>query len=295
MMLSAFVGCSIFAPVFLTSKPLNFVVYNMLPQQISTEYQWLNWLLASALFGLFLLVSYVLITSVMFILAIVSYSSHKISLFWVGFGFFCIFLIIGAFSDKHVKQALSDVAAKRPIVIQHVGDGSTTGRIVAEQLNSYYWGDNIRMQTTSVTTMDEWRKAVNATNEGADLAMFSLYHTLYKYTPGIVPEDEQQVMSPLEVQEWTQKNLKLPSIGGWGFFVEHGGMLAIAVSAYEQGEQAAQLVTQIVDKGIPPHRLPVRKSAEFLVHMRGSLLEKHNVKMPVIYQAFARATNNYHE
>ena len=141
MMLSVFVGCSIFAPIFLTSKSLNFVLYNMLPQQISAEYQWINWFMAAAIFGLYLLVSYSLVTAIifrkqaapklskahivaqlelkgrltsqewialigisLFILAIVSYSFHKISLFWIGFGFLCIFLIVHAFSDKNVKQ-----------------------------------------------------------------------------------------------------------------------------------------------------------------------------------------------
>lgn len=139
MMASMFFGCTIFSPFFLTGKSLNFVMVDMLPQQVSEEYQWMNWLLAAGGCALIIFVGYVLVTQwifrrcqqplvskthlitqlklkgklskaewvaligiLLFINAITQYGFHKISLFWVGFGFFVLFLMVEALSDDNI-------------------------------------------------------------------------------------------------------------------------------------------------------------------------------------------------
>lgn len=139
MMASMFFGCTLFSPFFLTGKSLNFVMYDMLPQQVSEEYQWINWLLAAGGLAILLLVGYLIATQwifrrcqqplvskthlatqwklkgkldkaewvaligiVLFINAITQYGFHKISLFWVGFGFFVVFLMVDALSDDNI-------------------------------------------------------------------------------------------------------------------------------------------------------------------------------------------------
>jgi ABC-type uncharacterized transport system substrate-binding protein len=64
------------------------------------------------------------------------------------------------------------------------------------------------------------------------------------------------------------QNTSLPSIGGWGFFVEDGGMVSTGVSPFEQGEESAKMAVEII--------------------------EKTKLKLPKVYEAFARATNNYY-
>lgn len=54
---ATFVGFTLFASVFLTSKPINFVVYGLLPSQVQEEFQWGGWFLgalvsAIVMFGL---------------------------------------------------------------------------------------------------------------------------------------------------------------------------------------------------------------------------------------------------
>ncbi len=46
-----FAGFTLFASVFLTSKPINFVVYGLLPQQVQEQFQWGGWLLGAAVSG----------------------------------------------------------------------------------------------------------------------------------------------------------------------------------------------------------------------------------------------------
>jgi DASS family divalent anion:Na+ symporter len=141
LMLSMFVGASLFAPVFLTAKSLNFVVYSQMPEQIREQFQWLKWAMAASLaafvmLGLYLLVSTLvfrggekprlskghleaqlyllgpmraaewtaLTISVTFIVAIVTYSVHKIGPAWITLAVLCVFLVLGTLQERHIRH-----------------------------------------------------------------------------------------------------------------------------------------------------------------------------------------------
>ncbi|MGH8477623.1 MAG: SLC13 family permease [Methylococcales bacterium] len=143
LMLSMFVGCSLFAPIFLTAKSLNFVVYSQMPAQIHDQFHWLKWTTEASFAGLDMLVFYVmassfvfrggekprlsrkhleaqlcllgpmkarqwtaLATATLFIVAIMSYSVHKISPAWITLGVFCAYLILGTLNDKNIRHDL---------------------------------------------------------------------------------------------------------------------------------------------------------------------------------------------
>lgn len=63
---SAFTGVTLLSAIFLSSKSVNFVIFGLLPSQIQDQFQWLNWLVASAATGLVLLLLYALLVFVMF-------------------------------------------------------------------------------------------------------------------------------------------------------------------------------------------------------------------------------------
>jgi divalent anion:Na+ symporter, DASS family len=141
LFLSMFVGASIFAPIFLTSKSLNFIVYGMLPDQVSAEFHWLRWLSVTWPAALFMLVVYSAVTHfwfrggtpprlsrthlnaqlatlgpmrtaewiaigsvIFFVFSLVTYSLHKISPFWVSFGVFLAFLLVGVLEKRHLDK-----------------------------------------------------------------------------------------------------------------------------------------------------------------------------------------------
>jgi DASS family divalent anion:Na+ symporter len=141
LMFSMFAGASLFAPAFLTAKSLNFIVHSMMPTQIRDEFQWLKWTIAASVamavtFGLYLLVSTLmfrggekprlstphldaqlrllgrmrpsewtaLAIAASFILAIVSYSIHKISPAWITLAVLCVFLVLGTLNEKHIRH-----------------------------------------------------------------------------------------------------------------------------------------------------------------------------------------------
>jgi ABC-type uncharacterized transport system substrate-binding protein len=77
--------------------------------------------------------------------------------------------------------------------------------------------------------------------------------------------------------------------------VEDGGMIAVGASPYEQGEVAAQMAIALLDNNKKIEDLPVQESQQYLIYMRQSKMEEYNpfLKVPTVYEAFARATNHY--
>ncbi len=178
--------------------------------------------------------------------------------------------------------------------VRHIGDASTSGSKVHTAIEAFSWSCRLSVSSTTVSTFADFQREVAAANQGEDLVIFSLYHTLA--AEGAAGADDEVSMSPREVMRWTKQHLEKPSLGGWGFFVnEHRGMLAIGVSAVEQGEEAAKMVVDILDRGKSPSSIPIEKSEQFLIHLCRTELERHGLEVPGVYEAFARATGNYFE
>jgi DASS family divalent anion:Na+ symporter len=142
LMLSMFVGASLFAPIFLTAKSLNFVIHSQLPTQVHDEFQWLKWTISASVAGLVMLGLYLLaagltfrrgeaprlsrshletqlrvlgpirpiewialIITAAFILAIVTYSLHKINPSWITLGVLSVFLVLGTLNEKDIRHS----------------------------------------------------------------------------------------------------------------------------------------------------------------------------------------------
>lgn len=70
-------------------------------------------------------------------------------------------------------------------------------------------------------------------------------------------------------------------------------MLAIGVSPFEQGEVASELALTLLETDQAASALPVRLSNQYVIALRKSALERRGLEVPRIFEAFARATNNY--
>jgi hypothetical protein len=170
-----------------------------------------------------------------------------------------------------------------------IGDTSESVKSDMEHLRKFDWKPVTVAETRLAGTFDEWQEIIRSAPGRADVIITTNYRKLTRSAAS------RELVSPEEVVKWTEGNSKLPVIGTNGFYVEDGGMLAIGTSGYEQGEVAAKLATQIIDKGTSPKLLPVVSTSQFVVFMRPALLKSHNVKLPPLYEAFARANNNYIE
>ena len=173
--------------------------------------------------------------------------------------------------------------------IAHITDASNTAAFVNQEVRSYDWAPFDITMKAMPETFDDWKRAVRQANKSVDLLLFTNFHIVHrsKTDPSKVPAKE--------LIAWTMKNTTLPSIGCWGFFVEDGGMLAIGVSPFEQGEVAAEMALDIIEKGIAPSKIPVESTKQFIVYAREASLKAANIELPHIYETFARATHNFYK
>ena len=193
-----------------------------------------------------------------------------------------------------IRDCIETVFYKdKKLRVVYLGDRSPTGAFLARQIRDFEWDKKDGMEEMTVTsfeapTFEAWKQKISTIEEYADLVMFGLYHTLAR------SDFDKEVVPHEEVMAWTMKNLDVPSLGGWGFFVEQGGMMAIGVSALEQGEEAAEMTVRIID-GAKPADIEQLRSRQYVIYLREPLLKRHKVQPPEIFEAFARATNNYYE
>lgn len=190
-----------------------------------------------------------------------------------------------------VKGAILEIARNRGQADPHprllnLGDRSETVRGDAKAIGAYDWREVGFAGSTLVGTFAEWQQAVREAEGKVDFILTTNYRGLARSAedPTLVPATE--------VAAWTEANAKPLIVGTYGFWVEDGGALAIGTSPYEQGEVATRMAMKIID-GVRPKDIPIDVTHHFVVFMRGSLIYSKGIKLPAIYEAFARATKNY--
>jgi ABC-type uncharacterized transport system substrate-binding protein len=188
---------------------------------------------------------------------------------------------------QEFREVFSSILPQDKNKIIHISDASTTSKYIHDELELVNWGRLKLIKSIQCETFDEWKNAIEIANNTADIILVTHYHT--------IKDNNGQVIKPKQIIEWTEPRLKIPDIGCWGFFVEDGGMMAVAVSPFEQGELAAKMTVKIVDGKVAPTSIPVLTSNQYIVYIREKSVKKRNFVMPKMLEAFAKATNNYYE
>ncbi|MEJ2201854.1 MAG: ABC transporter substrate binding protein [Desulfuromonadaceae bacterium] len=167
-------------------------------------------------------------------------------------------------------------------------DRSYSATSDADYLLSSDWGDIDFRGARRVDSLPEWQQAV------AELAGTIDYLLVGGYRQLSDPDRGGGLAPAAEVMSWTENHAAMPVIGINVFNVEDGAMLAVGVSPFEQGEVAAEMALKLVQSGQPAVELPVRTSQQYVIAMRRSVLQRRQIEVPRIVEAFARATNNYY-
>ncbi len=188
---------------------------------------------------------------------------------------------------QEFREVFSSILPQDKNRIVHISDASTTSKFIHDELELVNWGRLKLIKSIQCETFDEWKNAVETANKIGDIILITHYHT--------IKDKDGSVIAPKKIIEWTEPRLKIPDIGCWGFFVEDGGMMAVAVSPFEQGELAAKMAVKILDGGAAPSSIPVLISSQYIVYIREKSVKNRNLVMPKILEAFAKATNNYYE
>lgn len=192
---------------------------------------------------------------------------------------------------RAIKDILVQVLPEGRRRIMHISDASSTSEGIHNEIGGFDWSPLQFQDSRQVDTFEEWKQVIKAAEGKTDFLLLTHYHTLRRSAAS------EEVVPPQEVMKWTIENSSLPGISFWGFYVEDGGMMAVALSPYEQGEVAARMAVDIIDNGKRPKDIPVYESHLFVMYMRGSQIRERmgGMNLPLVYESFARAMNTYYE
>lgn len=206
--------------------------------------------------------------------------------------------VAGIFERKQLAAVRDAVLAGHPksrraggpqsLRILHLGDQSHSVKLDDSSIRNFDWKPMTYAGSKLVKTFPEWQTAVLDADKRADVLFISNYRKLAR------SDADRTLVSPREVVGWTEINSPVPIIGGNGFYVEDGGMFALGASGFEQGSEAGKLAAQILVQGVSPDSLAQPSTREFVVFMRRGQMAMHDFSLPDLYEAFARAMNNYY-
>lgn len=98
-----------------------------------------------------------------------------------------------------------------------------------------------------------------------------------------------------EIMRWTEANSAIPVIGVNVFNVEDGAAIAVGASPFEQGEVAAGMAETLLEQGLRGKELAMLVNRQYVVAIHQDALSKRKLKLPQIYETFARTTSTYIE
>lgn len=175
----------------------------------------------------------------------------------------------------------------RPVRIAYLGDRSETVDQDAAQVRQFNWQPLQLHAALQVATWPEWQAAVGRLGQDNDVLLLSNYRRLQRSAtdPTLVP--------PAEVVRWTTSHSSAAVIGLNFFYTEDGGMLAFGASPYEQGEEAARMALALVLEQKNMAAVPRASTRQFIVSMRGAAMRERHFELPGVYEAAARASNQY--
>ena len=178
--------------------------------------------------------------------------------------------------------------SKAPRVI-FLADSSHSTERDAKFMKQHNWKPVNYIGVETASTFDEWKKAVKGMKDKTDFLLVGGYRKLHYKGPN------SKFVPAKEVMQWTEKNSPVLVLGINVFNTDDGAMLSVGVSPYEQGEVSSQLALKIIKDGVSANSLAHRTSSQYVISMRRSALEKRKIDVPQIFEAFARATNNYYK
>lgn len=172
-----------------------------------------------------------------------------------------------------------------------IGDMSTASEEDSQTLGNYKKWEQVSLRSSiKVETFQEWKEKVNKIRGANDIILISNYRSL------IYSEQKPERVPPQEIVQWTMTNAHVPIIGLYGFFVLDGGYLSVAPSPFELGEKTARIVENLIENDIYITEIPPINSKHFFIYLREQPEEgSYKLKIPALYETFARSTHHYYE
>jgi hypothetical protein len=106
-------------------------------------------------------------------------------------------------------------------------------------------------------------------------------------------DQDASAVPPSEVMHWTERHSPIPIIGVNVFNVEDGAAIAIGASPFEQGEAAARLADELLNSREHAGSIRTMSPRHYVVAINAAALARRHLKLPQIYETFARTTFTY--
>lgn len=158
--------------------------------------------------------------------------------------------------------------------------------------NTFDWSPLIWVAPTQVETYEQWLDSVKLLSRSADILLVSNYRKLSLKSGGNKLASSKEVMAATQ-QTFKRHGGRLPVVGMNYFNVEDGGALAVGTSPYEQGDIAAKMAIRVAREKMLAGQIDIVQSKQFIVAIRKKELDLWEIQLPPVYEAFARATDNY--
>jgi len=175
-----------------------------------------------------------------------------------------------------VRVASSDPAA----YVQPLNDSSASSLAERDGYVASHIGN--WLPPRNVRTFEQWKTAVQEASVDNAMLLIANYQNLADANEHLVPARE--------VVAWTESHSRQPAIGAATDYVTDGGLMTLAISGTEQGEAAMEMLLDYRANGRMP---PERTARRFLVGMNPALMRKRALRLPAIYEAFAREQGRF--
>lgn len=185
-------------------------------------------------------------------------------------------------------ESKKDTANPNPKVV-YILDGSVSLQQDRSFIDNYPWLPVDYRGSYVAENYANWQHIIERESSKVDYIVVANYRKLP------LSENNQVLANPHEVMLWTDQNTTVPVIGMNAFNVEDGAAISIGVSPFEQGTVAAKMAETLLKKKIKANKIPMVESKQYIIAMRESSLKSKHMKLPTIYGAYGRATENYIE
>ncbi len=164
--------------------------------------------------------------------------------------------------------------------IYYLSDNSTVAKALDETIVKQNWGSYTLVKHKRVNTLEEWRAAVEEAEQTADILLVSTYQKI---------SEGKRFVPPPTLVKWMNAHCQIPIVGIYESYIIDGGTLAIAISSLEQGQTAAQLALNIIEKKLTIQNVPLIHGKTFSLFLQKEQLLKRfpDAQIPVILDAFS--------
>jgi hypothetical protein len=189
-----------------------------------------------------------------------------------------------------LREVLSMLARdrSRALRIAYLSDPALSSRCDVDTARRCDWSPHEMVGCFIVADFGRWRRKVRELAGRIDFLLVSGYRKLPRRA------GRNDFVPPREVMAWTTEHIGVPVIGMNVFNSRDGAMLSVGVSPYEQGGVAARMALDILSGRKKAADIPVRSASQYVVSMSQSALRRYDIEVPRVFEAFARATDNYY-